>query len=67
MKSKIFKYRHIKLEIRFPSEQKDIQDKYDYDAAFTSLCKEWQQMKDEVDRSFGIINIVPKDNKLRLP
>lgn len=67
MKSKIIKYRHIKLEIRFPKQEADIQDNYDMNVALDQLCKEWAQLVEEVDLMFGMIKIEPKEQRLRLP
>lgn len=73
MKSKIFKSKHIKIEIRTNLDGKDILDDWDIQSAKETIIKEYL-MHDQDIRNFlgiGMISIEgeiqPKEDPMKLP
>jgi len=67
-RSKIFKTRHIKVEVRPPDEKKhlDLTDEYDLQEAKKFIIREWIMIQEQVNEFLSIIPITEKKRSLGL-
>ena len=71
MKPRRFETRHIRVEIRYPTDKHlDLTDPYDYENAIKMLAQEWDMLDEDIGREVFnrfIIHPAEAEDKKRLP